>query len=102
MRTGECLHGVSNEFGQLGIRDDKDRDLPTLVTGLLQTKTAVQVAAGDGHTACLTADGLVVVCGYWNMHHQSTTYTQVGGELATRKVVQVVAGGGHTVCVAII
>ena len=38
--------------------------VPTLVTGLLKTNSVVQVAAGTSHTLCLTADGLVLVCGY--------------------------------------
>ena len=41
----------------------KKRVVPTLVTGLLKSKTIVQVAAGIFHTACLTADGLVFECG---------------------------------------
>ena len=39
--------------------DTDNRIVPTLVTGLLKTKTVVQVAAGCLHNACLTADGLL-------------------------------------------
>ena len=49
--------------GQLGIGDTENRAVPTLVTELLKTKTVVQVAAGGAHTACLTDDGLVFMCG---------------------------------------
>ena len=35
-----------NSYGQLGVGDDKKRVVPTLLTGLLETKTVVQVAAG--------------------------------------------------------
>merc|ERR1712166_1370852 len=93
-------------FGQLGVGDEENRDLPTLVTGLLKTKIVVQVAVGAAHTACLTADGLLFVCGY-GMHgrlgvgdtESRVVPTPVRGELQGRKVLQVAAGTSHTVCV---
>ena len=58
-----CLHGDLNRFGLVlagwGLGpDQQSRVVPTLVTGLLKTKSVVQVAA-----ECLTADGLLFVCG---------------------------------------
>ena len=53
-----------NHFGQLGVGDNENRVVPTLVTGLLEIKTVMQIAAGNIHTAYLTADGLVFVCGF--------------------------------------
>ena len=61
---GRVFAWGENELGQLGVGDKENRVVPTLVTGLLKTKTVVQVTAGWEHTACLTADGLVFVCGY--------------------------------------
>ena len=95
-----------NEKSQLGVGDTEMRVVPTLVTGLLKTKTVVQVAAGLEHSACLTADGLVFVCGSGG-HGQlgggdtedRAAPTLVRGELQGRKVLQVAAGAGHTVCV---
>ena len=52
----------SNEQGQLGVVEIEDRVVPTLVTGLLKTKTVVQVTAGYMFTACVTADVLLFVC----------------------------------------
>ena len=40
----------ANHAGQLGVGDQENRVVPTLVTGLLKTKTIVQVAAGASHT----------------------------------------------------
>ena len=82
--------------------------VPTLVTGLLKTKSVVQVTAGGFHTACLTADGLVFVCGndvYGQLGVGDTKSrvpvvpTLVRGELEGRKVLQVAVGVAHTVCV---
>ena len=94
-----------NIYGQLGVGDTENRVVPTLVTGLLKTKTVVQVTAGVAHTACLTADGLVLVCGYGGGgqlgvgdNEDRVFPTLVRGELEGRKVLQVAAGGNHTMC----
>merc|ERR1712086_1207421 len=46
-----CGH---NGVGQLGVGGTERKLLPTLVTGQLQGKTAVYVAACDNHTLCIT------------------------------------------------
>ena len=63
--NGRVFASGKNDSGQLGpgVRDNEKRAVPTLVTGLLKTKSVVQVAAGGSHTACLTTDGLVFTCG---------------------------------------
>ena len=95
-----------NEENQLGFGDKNNRAVPTLVTGLLKTKTVVQVTAGYAHTACLTADGLVFVWGCGNQGRLGVGDTEnrvvptlVRGELDGRKVLQVAAGVNHTMCV---
>ena len=97
-----------NNLGQLGVGDKENRVVPTLVTGLLKSKTVVQVAAGGFHTACLTADGLVFVCGFGYQGQLGVGDTEsrvvptlVRGELEGRKVLQVAAGVQclHTMCV---
>ena len=97
----------SNEDGQLGVGDLENRAVPTMVTGLLKTKMVVQVTAGCCHTACLTADGLVFVCGDGSSGQLGVGDTEcrvvptlVQGELEGRQVLQVAAGGFHTVCMA--
>ena len=94
----------SNNFGQLGVGDKEKRVVPTLVTGLLKTKSVVQVVAGTyiPHGT----DGLVLVCGdgwYGQLGVVDTENkgvpTLVRGELDGRKVLQVAAGGYHTMCV---
>ena len=95
-----------NLFGQLGVGEKENIVVPTLITGLLKTKTVVQVAAGCGHTACLTADGFVYVCGYGvggqlgvGDTENRVVPTLARGELEGRKVLQVAAGTAHTLCV---
>ena len=54
----------TNDDGQLGVGDTDNIMMPNpLVTGLLKTKTVVQVTAGCLFSAYLTADGLVFVSG---------------------------------------
>ena len=96
----------NNDLGQLGVGDKEKRVVPTLVTGLLKTKTVVQVTAGWQHTACLTADGLAFVCGRGfdgqlgvGNKEDRVVPTLVRGELEGRKVLQVAAGANHTMCV---
>ena len=60
---GRVLAWGNNFGGQLGIGDFENRVVPTLITGLLKTKTVVQVAAGCHHTAYLTTDVLIFVSG---------------------------------------
>ena len=104
--SGRVFAWGNNGSGQLGVGDTNNRAVPTLVTGLLKTKTVVQVTAGCEHTACLTADGLLYVCGNGECgqlgvgdFEDRLAPTLVRGELEGRKVLQVAAGGGHTMCV---
>ena len=95
-----------NYVGLLGVGDNETRVVPTLLTGLLKTKSVVQVTAGGRHTACLTADGLVFVCGDGNQGQlgvgdtgNRVVPTLVRGELEGSKVLKVAAGYRHTMCV---
>ena len=105
--SGRVFAWGSNAWGQLGAGDTENRVVPTLITGgLLETKSVVQVTAGFRHTACLTADGLVLVCGYGGSGQLGggDTETRVAptllrGELQGRKVQQVSAGANYTMCV---
>ena len=57
---GSVFTWGSGECGKLGLGDDRsDKLVPTLVRGELQSKTAVQVAAGGNHSACVAEDGSV-------------------------------------------
>ena len=103
---GRVFAWGKNYSGQLGVGDKEKRVVPTLVTGLLKIKTVMQVAAGGAHTACLTADGLVFMCGEGGQGQLGVGDTEdrvvptlVRGELEGRRVLQVAAGGAHTVCV---
>ena len=54
--------GLNNK-GQLGVGDTENRLVPTLVTGQLQGKAAVYVAAGREHTLFRLESGAVLACG---------------------------------------
>ena len=94
----------SNSTGQLGVGDTENRLMPTLVTGQLQVKTAVYVAASDYHTLCITADGSLFAWGdnqYGQLgvgdtedRHTPTLVTALQG----KQVVHVAAGQFHTIC----
>jgi len=107
VNAGGSVFGWGDNFqGQLGVVDTDNREMPTLINGLLKTKTVVQVAAGYEHTVCLTADGLLYVSGSGDAGQLGVGVTEnrvvptlVRGELEGRKVLQVAAGGGHTACV---
>ena len=94
----------SNFKGQLGVGDTEDRLVPTLVTGQLQGKTAVYVAAGGLHALCITADGSLFAWGY-NTNGQlgvgdtddSSVPTLVTA-LQGKQVAHVAAGINHTLC----
>ena len=103
---GRLFGWGNNEDGQLGVGNTNNRVVPTLVTGLLKTKSVLQVAAGFEYTACLTADGLLYICGNGvngqlglGDTEDRVAPTLVRGELQGRKVQQVAAGAFHTVCV---
>ena len=94
-----------NDSGQLGVGHRAKRVVPTLVTGLLQTKSVVQVAAGYNHTAWLTADGVVFTSGSNGSGRlglgdgEHRVVPTLVGALQGTKVVQVAAGSAHTMCV---
>ena len=73
---------------------------------MLKTKTVVQVASDTEHTAWVTADGLVFVCGAGvdgrlglGDTEDRVVPTLVREELEGRKVLQVAVGNNHTMCV---
>ena len=99
-----------NDEGQLGVGDKEERVVPTLVTGLLRTKSVVQVAAGNRHRAYLTAGGLVFLRGsndngQLGVGHTgdracaAPTLAIVRDGLQGRQVMQVAAGIAHTMCI---
>ena len=93
-----------NDGGQLGVGDTDSRLVPTLVTGQLQGKTALYVAAGSNHTLCITADGSLfswggndssqLGVGDTEDRHAPTRVTNLQG----KRVVHVAAGEVHTIC----
>ena len=94
-----------NCAGQLGVGDDENRIVPTLVPALKGTQV-VQVAAGTTHTLCVTANGLVLAFGFNGRGQlgvgdtaQRPTPIPVSGELKNKAVLQVAAGSDHSACV---
>ena len=88
----------------MGVGDTGDRLIPTLITGLLQGKTAVYVAVDYCHTLCITADGSLFSWG-GNGSRQlgvGDTKNERAPTLVTglqgKQVVHVAAGEFHAIC----
>lgn len=60
--TGTLYAWGQNTNGQLGLGDEVNRDLPTVVTAL-EDETVVDISSGTAHTVVLTADGDVYAFG---------------------------------------
>uniref|UniRef100_A0A4W3GD99 HECT and RLD domain containing E3 ubiquitin protein ligase 4 n=1 Tax=Callorhinchus milii TaxID=7868 RepID=A0A4W3GD99_CALMI len=55
--SGAVFGWGRNKFGQLGLNDEKDRHVPTLLKSL-RTQKVVYICCGEDHTATLTKVGL--------------------------------------------
>jgi hypothetical protein len=53
----------NNEDGQLGVGDNRNRNIPTLVS---VPNTIIKISSGMEHTLMLTRDGIVYSCGKLN------------------------------------
>ncbi len=96
-----------NNYGQLGIGNTTNSQLPALVnrSGVLATKTVVAIAAGDSHSLALCSDGTVAAWGYnyyGQLGNASTTSSNVpvlvsaSGVLAGKSVVAIAGGKSHS------
>ncbi|XP_064573585.1 probable E3 ubiquitin-protein ligase HERC4 isoform X1 [Zonotrichia leucophrys gambelii] len=99
--SGAIFGWGRNKFGQLGVNDDTDRYVPTLLKSLRSQKV-VHICCGEDHTAALTKEGGVFTFGaggYGQLGHNST-----GHEINPRKVfelmgsvvTQITCGRQHT------
>ncbi|KAM6265683.1 putative E3 ubiquitin-protein ligase HERC4 [Porphyrio hochstetteri] len=99
--SGAIFGWGRNKFGQLGLNDDNDRYVPTLLKSL-RTQKVVHICCGEDHTAALTKEGGVFTFGaggYGQLGHNST-----GHEINPRKVfelmgsvvTQITCGRQHT------
>uniref|UniRef100_A0A4W3GDE1 HECT and RLD domain containing E3 ubiquitin protein ligase 4 n=1 Tax=Callorhinchus milii TaxID=7868 RepID=A0A4W3GDE1_CALMI len=81
--SGAVFGWGRNKFGQLGLNDEKDRHVPTLLKSL-RTQKVVYICCGEDHTATLTKEGGVFTFGaggYGQLGHNSTNH-----EINPRKV----------------
>ncbi|CAH3029533.1 unnamed protein product [Porites evermanni] len=99
--SGALFSWGRNNFGQLGVNDDKDRSMPVLVKSL-RSQRVRHVAAGEYHTAVLTEDGGVFTCGcgsYGQLGHNSNNHEynpRKVFELMGKAVTQIACGRLHT------
>lgn len=90
--TGTIYIWGKNEFGQLGLNDQRNRYLPTLQVSLLEQKIAF-VSLGEEHSAAITTEGGLFTWG-------AGMYGQLGhgrniNEILPRKVFELM---GNCIC----
>ncbi|NWU72239.1 HERC4 ligase, partial [Pterocles burchelli] len=99
--SGAIFGWGRNKFGQLGLNDDNDRYVPTLLKSL-RTQKVVHVSCGEDHTAALTKEGGVFTFGaggYGQLGHNSTSHEinpRKVFELMGSVVTQITCGRQHT------
>lgn len=99
--SGALFSWGRNNFGQLGINDNKDHSMPVLVKSL-RSQRVRYVTAGEYHTAALTEDGGVFTFGWGNfgqLGHNSNSdecNPKKVFELMGQVVTQVACGRFHT------
>ncbi|NXV67944.1 HERC4 ligase, partial [Molothrus ater] len=99
--SGAIFGWGRNKFGQLGLNDDTDRYVPTLLKSLRSQKV-VHICCGEDHTAALTKEGGVFTFGaggYGQLGHNSTSHEinpRKVFELMGSVVTQITCGRQHT------
>ncbi len=100
-----------NAYGQLGNGNTTSSNVPVAIytSGILASKTIIQVAAGLYYSIALASDGTVYTWGY-NIHGQLgngnniDNYVPVAvytsGVLTGKTIIQVAAGGYHSIALA--
>ncbi|XP_068736455.1 probable E3 ubiquitin-protein ligase HERC4 isoform X1 [Montipora capricornis] len=99
--SGALFSWGRNNFGQLGVNDDKDRIMPVLIKSL-RSQRVRHVTAGEYHSAVLTEDGGVFTFGwgsYGQLGHNSYNdefNPRKVFELMGKVVTQIACGRLHT------
>ncbi|XP_025774233.1 probable E3 ubiquitin-protein ligase HERC4 isoform X3 [Puma concolor] len=99
--SGAIFGWGRNKFGQLGLNDENDRYVPTLLKSL-RTQKIVYICCGEDHTAALTKEGGVFTFGaggYGQLGHNSTSHEinpRKVFELMGSIVTQIACGRQHT------
>ncbi|KAM9325224.1 putative E3 ubiquitin-protein ligase HERC4 [Gastrophryne carolinensis] len=99
--SGAVFAWGRNKFGQLGLNDETDRYVPSLLKSLRSQKI-VYISCGEDHTAALTKEGGVFTFGaggYGQLGHNSTNHEvnpRKVFELMGSVVTQIACGRQHT------
>ena len=103
--TGKVYSWGLNNYGQLGIGSTENAG-PTLVGGLIATKTIVAIAAGGYHSLALDSDGVLYSWGYNvlgslgvgdNTNRSLPAVVDASGVLSGKTISSIHAGDHHTV-----
>ncbi|XP_059174881.1 probable E3 ubiquitin-protein ligase HERC4, partial [Physella acuta] len=100
-KSGAVYGWGRNSFGQLGLNDTQDYDVPKQCRPL-RTQRIKYICCGENHTACLTGDGRVFTFGtgtYGQLGHNSNNNEILPKqviELSGSEVSQIACGRGHT------
>ncbi|KAE8590850.1 hypothetical protein XENTR_v10018230 [Xenopus tropicalis] len=99
--SGAIFGWGRNKFGQLGLTDETDRNVPALLKSLRSQKI-IHICCGEDHTAALTKEGGVFTFGaggYGQLGHNSTNHEvnpRKVFELMGSIVTQIACGRQHT------
>lgn len=103
LKDGKVYGWGWNIFGELGVGDYYNKNVPTIITGALGSKTVKAIAAGQNHSLALTTDGKVYSWGQNNYGQLGTSgndrsYPQEinGGALGNNNVSAIAAGYYHS------
>ncbi|THF87841.1 hypothetical protein E7T09_00975 [Deinococcus sp. KSM4-11] len=96
----------NNSSGRLGNPSPLDSTTPMTVSGITTSNPAVEVAAGNGHSLAILADGTVRAWGYNGYGQlgngtttQSTTPVTVSGITTSNPAVEIAAGYSHSLAI---
>lgn len=103
LKDGKVYGWGWNIYGELGVGDNYNKNVPTIITGALGSKTVKAIAAGQNHSLALTTDGKVYSWGQNNYGQLGTSgndrsYPQEinGGALGNNNVSAIAAGYYHS------
>eukprot|EP01117_Protostelium_nocturnum_P011166 TRINITY_DN4055_c0_g2_i2.p1 TRINITY_DN4055_c0_g2~~TRINITY_DN4055_c0_g2_i2.p1 ORF type:complete len:958 (+),score=321.19 TRINITY_DN4055_c0_g2_i2:373-3246(+) len=103
--SGSVLACGNNKFGQLGLNDDVDRIVPTLIPSLKE-RQIVEISCGWNHSFAVSNSGLVYSFGSNQFHQLPIKTKSIQQPLATialdlmgSPIIKIAAGARHSIAI---